>query len=109
MRAYAYVFAGLAALSLAACGGGGGWQKQGASAEQRSQDLAECQADARSVLQRDTAIDADILASRSYDWQKSNTLSTRQESMRSTNRGRSEEIIGRCMMGKGYLPASSGD
>jgi hypothetical protein len=61
MRAYAYVFAGLAALSLAACGGGGGWQKQGASAEQRSQDLAECQADARSVLQRDTAIDADIL------------------------------------------------
>ena len=107
MRSFAV--AALAAISLAACAGGGGWQKEGASSAQRSQDLAECQSEARSVLQRDTAIDADILASRSYDWQKSNTLSTRQESMRSTNRGRSEEIIGRCMMGKGYLPASSGD
>jgi len=59
------------------------------------------------VLQRDTAIDADILASRSYDWQRSNTLSTRQESMRASNRGRSEEIVGRCMSGKGYVPAVS--
>jgi hypothetical protein len=105
----AYVFAGLAALSLAACAGDGGWQKEGAPAAQRSQDLAECQAEARSVLQRDTAIDADILASRSYDWQKSNTLATRQDSMRATNRGRSEGIIGRCMTGKGYVPAVSGD
>ena len=105
----AYVLAGLAVLSLAACGGGGGWQKQSASPEQSAEDLAECKAEARSVLQRDTAIDADILASRSYDWQKSNTLATRQESMRATNRVRSDEIIGRCMTGKGYVPAVSGD
>jgi hypothetical protein len=107
MRAYAV--AALAALSLAACATDGGWQKQGASAEQRAQDYSECQAEARSVLQRDTAIDADILASRGYDWQKSNTLTTRQDSMRASNRGRSDEIIGRCMTGKGYVPAVSGE
>lgn len=105
----AHVLVGLAALSLVSCGGSGGWQKEGGSAEQRSQDLAECKAEARSVLQRDTAIDADILASRSDDWQKSNTLATRQESMRAANRGRSDEIVGRCMTGKGYVPAVSGD
>jgi hypothetical protein len=107
MRAFAA--AALAAFSLAACAGGGGWQKEGATSAQRSQDLAECQSEARSVLQRDTAIDADILASRSYDWQRSNTLATRQESMRASNRGRSEEIVGRCMSGKGYVPAVSGE
>jgi hypothetical protein len=107
MRSFAV--AALAAISLAACAGGGGWQKEGVSSAQRSQDLSECQSEARSVLQRDTAIDADILASRSYDWQKSNILSTRQESMRATNRGRSEEIIGRCMNGKGYVQAVSGE
>jgi hypothetical protein len=29
--------------------------------------------------------------------------------MRASNRGRSEEIIGRCMNGKGYVQAVSGD
>ena len=104
------VVAGLSsAVVLSACAGGGGWQKNGVSAAQRSQDMAECQTEARSMLQRDTAIDADILATRSYDWQRSNTLTTRQEGMRNANRGRSDDIIARCMTGKGYLPAVSGE
>jgi hypothetical protein len=102
------VVGGLSALVLAACASGGAWQKDGATPEQRARDLAECRSEARVALQRDTAIDADILSTRSLDWQISNTLSTREQTMRSSNRGRADDIIARCMNGKGYLPAVSG-
>src|SRR5712692_3797524 len=89
---------------VAGCAAGGGWSKPGVSPDAAEADLAACASQARSATQRDAAIDADILASRGQDWQRTGTLGMKQDDMAMSNRGRAQEIIGRCMASKGYAP-----
>ena len=80
------------------------WQRDGEPPEQVRADLAECRSEARVVVDRDVAIDQDILSTRSTDWQNSNTLSIRRDVMQAQNRGRADDIISRCMRAKDYSP-----
>lgn len=96
----------MAMLLLAGCGGGSDrWTKPGVSPDTASADYSDCESQARSATQRDTRIDADILASRGTDWQRTGTLDIKRDDMANANRGLAQRIIGRCMVAKGYAPA----
>jgi len=95
----------IAALLLAGCGSGGNWTKPGVSPDTAEADLSSCQRQARDATARDAAIDADILASRGQDWQRTGTLAMRRDDMADSNRGRARLIIARCMAAKGYTEA----
>jgi hypothetical protein len=92
-------------LVLAGCGGAGGWSKTGISPETAEADFTDCQSEARAATRRDDAIDADIMASRGQDWQRSGTLTIKRDDMAMSTRGWAEKIIGRCMAAKGYAQA----
>jgi len=96
-----FLLAGLCACS------GSQWTKSGASPETAKADLRECQDEARSLLRQDENIDADIMASRSQDWERTGTLGLKRQTFAAQNRGRSEDIIGQCMRGKGYSSAEA--
>jgi hypothetical protein len=103
-RRRAVVGAGFVAamLFVAACEGSGGWSKPGVSPDAAEDDFSACQRQARNVTARDAAIDADILASRGQDWQRTGTLSMRRDDMADSNRARARQIVARCMAAKGY-------
>jgi hypothetical protein len=97
-----------ACMLLAGCAGSGAgqWQRDGVASDQVKADLAECRSEARRVVDRDVAIDQDILSTRSNDWQNSDTLSLHRDTMQAQNRGRADDIISRCMRARGYSPRS---
>jgi hypothetical protein len=64
-------------------------------------------AEAQSMTRQDENIDADIMATRSQDWQRTGTLGAKRETLALQNRGRGEDIVGLCMRQKGYLPADA--
>jgi len=90
---------------LSACSGAPQWTRTGVSPETARADLRDCQAEARSLTRQDEDIDADIMATRSQDWQRTGTLGAKRETFAMQNRGRSDDIIDICMRGKGYAPA----
>jgi hypothetical protein len=93
-------------LLLAGCSGGSReWTKAGVSADEAEAEYSDCEGQARSATQRDAAIDADILASRGTDWQRTGTLGLKRDDMANANRGQAQRIIGRCMTAKGYMPS----
>ena len=92
-------------LLLAACGGAGQWSKTGATPEKAAQDYAECRHSAEAALGADTAIDTDILATRSRDWQRQGLLRAKQNEYSDSNEARSGDFVERCMIGKGYTAA----
>lgn len=93
-------------LLIAGCSGGSrGWTKPGISPDEAAAEYSDCESQARSATQRDAAIDADILASRGTDWQRTGTLGLKRDDMANSNRGQAQRIIGRCMAAKGYAPA----
>lgn len=91
-------------LALTGCGGSGGWTKPGVSPETAEAEFSACQNQARGATQRDAAIDADILASRGDDWQRTGALAIKRDDMVNANRERAQQVIGRCMTAKGYTP-----
>jgi hypothetical protein len=95
---------GLAALLLQACAGTA-WEKEGASSDRMRADLGECRSAAYAATRTDQNIDADILASRSHDWDRTGTLTMRRETMAAQTRGRADDIVDRCMRAKGYARA----
>ena len=95
----------LAALLAGCADGARNWDKPGVASDRKSADLTECRAQARAATQRDTAIDTDIMNSRSTDWQKSGSLTVTRDAMKSSNVARFGDIVGRCMAAKGYSPA----
>ena len=93
-------------LALAACAGGeANWAKSGANADATYTDYEDCRAQSRAATQRDAAIDADILATRSQDWQNTGTLALHRDEMAYSTGKRAQTIIARCMAAKGYQPA----
>jgi hypothetical protein len=91
---------------LVGCAGDGGdrWTKPGATPDTAETELSDCESEARRATQRDAGIDADILASRGQDWQRSGALGVKRDDMANSSRGRSRQIIARCMAAKGYRP-----
>jgi len=94
--------AALLLFALAACAGPTAWEKDGAPREAMAQDLAQCRAEASRAVDRDTAIDQDILSGRSQDLQRSGMLELRRDTMRNSNRGRYDDLVAGCMSARGY-------
>jgi hypothetical protein len=91
------------ALALAACAGPQ-WEKPGISAETAAADYADCSSLAQDATQRDSAIQADILASRGHDWERSGTLATHTDVFAAEDQRRSGDVLGSCMRLRGYTP-----
>ena len=93
----------IGALALAACAGPR-WQKPGVGEAQVSADFSDCSSFAQEAVQRDSNIDADILASRSQDWQNHGTIQMHRTEMASDTGKRSDDMLNACMTAKGYAP-----
>ncbi|HZS82905.1 MAG TPA: hypothetical protein VFA50_08535 [Stellaceae bacterium] len=90
-------------LLLASCGtAGGGWTRPGADDEAVARDLGECRAEARAATRRDAQIDADILASRGNDWQRTGTLALQRDNMAASRSAKGDAVLAACMAAKGY-------
>ena len=92
-------------IGLAACASTV-WNKAGVSNEQAAADYAECNSLAQGANQRDSNIQADILASRGHDWSQSGTMSTHQATFAAESQQQSGDIIRSCMIAKGYAPGN---
>src|SRR5690242_9242230 len=92
-------------LVLAACTQGGArhWTKAGVTQETTDHDYAECESQAREATRREAGIDADILATRGHDWQRTGTLGRQEANMAEQRRVSAANIISQCMAAKGYL------
>ncbi len=99
-----HIFALACLLALIGCAGRSEWSKEGTSPQLTGQALADCQSIAREATQRDTNIMTDIMASRGSDWQRTGVMGTHVEAFSLEDRGRTDEIVNRCMIGKGFVP-----
>jgi hypothetical protein len=93
-------------LSLAACSTTGQWSRDGTAPKVAAEDLADCNSLAQQVVQRDTNIDADIDASRGQDWRSAQVVDVKRAAFQSKDEGTEKDVVDRCMVGKGYAPAS---
>lgn len=109
MRSFwqAPVNAGLLALALAACASPG-WEKAGASADERKTALAECQAQARVATDQESRINQDITSTFQHDWQRTGVSDTRRNLLQDRTRALGENIVERCMLAKGWVRARGG-
>lgn len=80
----------------------GYWAKPGAGPPVVQREYRHCLAEAQDAVKTDRAIDRDILATRSEDWQRAGTLGVETGIMLSADRAHAEAVIVRCMRGKGY-------
>ena len=93
------------AVVLSGCAGGGDWARSGTSPQQTAAELSDCQSQARAATERDTNIMSDIMATRGTDWRQTGVMSTQMSEFAAENRNRTSDIIHRCMIGKGFVPA----
>jgi hypothetical protein len=93
------------AVFLAGCAGGPSWSRPGVSAQQTAAALSDCESQARDATQRDTNIMNDILATRGNDWNHSGVMSTQMSEFTAENQNRTDDIVHRCMIGKGFVPS----
>jgi hypothetical protein len=94
----------LAPLLVLACDGGRQWNKDGVTPAMAAADLADCNSFAQSASQTDTNINQDILAVRGKDWADTGALPTIRDNYKAENQDRSQGVVFRCMVGKGYAP-----
>ncbi len=91
-------------LALCGCASGADWSKEGVSQQQTAAELSDCENTAREATQRDTNIMTDILATRGGDWQRTGVMEPHVQVFSAENRGRTDDIVNRCMIGKGFVP-----
>lgn len=91
--------------SLAGCGGTPAWTKPGATSAVIRGDYAECQDEAGDAVTRDENIDSDIMTTRGRDWERTDTLGAKKETLDIQNQGHASDVIALCMKSKGYAPA----
>jgi hypothetical protein len=102
-----HVLMGVLIVCLASCATGfTRWTKPGASAEVTERALGQCENAALATMRTERNVDADILASRGDDWQRSGTLITERTMMRTQDRAMASKLVEDCLADKGYLPAS---
>jgi hypothetical protein len=92
-------------LALLACASQPEWTKEGTSPQVVAQELSECKAMAREATERDANIMTDIMASRGTDWQRTGVMDAHRQNFTAGEGERSDDIIKRCMIGKGFAPA----
>jgi hypothetical protein len=90
-----------AGLALDACAGPQ-WTKPGVGADTAAADYADCRSLAQQATQRDSSIQADILASRGRDWENSGTLEAHQDVFAAEATRQSGDVLGACMRLRGY-------
>jgi hypothetical protein len=81
------------------------WTKPGVSPAMASTDYDRCVREAREAARRNEQINADILASRGTDWQRTGILSAKEADMASSSRSQADRALAACMAAKGYSPA----
>jgi hypothetical protein len=96
----------LGGLALTGCAQTATWSRDGVSPEVAAQDLADCRNDAQEANRRQANIDADIMASRGRDWQKTGVLDAQQQTRTADQVDRAANLVTSCMIGKGYAPRS---
>jgi hypothetical protein len=104
MRRRGLTFTSMLVLMLLGCAGADRWTKDGASSAKIERDLDECEDEARLATRTDENIDADIMATRRGDWERSGALPYRSNSMAASNEAHGESVVARCMEAKGYSP-----
>ncbi|MDB5409230.1 MAG: hypothetical protein JWL84_4142 [Rhodospirillales bacterium] len=80
------------------------WAKPGVGAATVSTDVDRCERQAREATRREDQINADILASRGNDWQRTGTLSAKEADMAASSRSQGNRALAACMAAKGYSP-----
>jgi hypothetical protein len=90
--------------ALFGCAGHPEWSKDGVAPEMIAKELADCQSIAREATARDTNIITDIMATRGNDWQRTGVMDTHVQAFQIEDRGRSGDIVNRCMISKGFVP-----
>ena len=91
-------------LLLSACALGGAWVKEGATEEELRRDVAACRGQATDLTARDRRIDRDIRAARAgVGGQLSTDITEFRNEVRDvTFERRFDQIVDRCMRGRGY-------
>lgn len=92
------------ALALVACASQPEWTKEGASPQVTDRELADCKSLAREATARDTNIMTDIMATRGQDWQRTGVMEPHVQNFNAETRNRGDDVVNRCMIGKGYVP-----
>ena len=95
----------LSVLLVSACAIGGAWTKEGATDAELRRDVAACRDQATDLTARDRRIDEDIRASR-VGGQLSSDISVFRNEVRDVSfERRYDQIVDRCMRGRGYTRA----
>jgi hypothetical protein len=95
----------LVLLALASCAAESNrWTKAGASPAMTSTELDRCEREAHDATRRNDQINADILASRGNDWQRTGALSVKEADMAASSRSQADRALAGCMAAKGYSP-----
>jgi hypothetical protein len=92
----------LGLLLLAACAAHGGWVKPGGDSAGAARDYDECVGLAEQATSTDARIDQDIIASRSSDIARAESVRTGARLMQESTRNRGRAVIDACMTAKGY-------
>ena len=95
----------IVALALSACAAAGDWAKEGSTEEEVRRDLSVCRDQAAAVTGRDRRIDQDIRASRAGSSLSTNLGTFRDEVRDVRFEKRFDEVVDRCMRGRGYARA----
>jgi hypothetical protein len=80
----------------------GNWVKPGVDAASAQFEYQKCLDEAQEAVKTTRAIDRDILATHSEDWQRAGTLDVEIGIMRSAERAQADSVLARCMREKGY-------
>ncbi len=92
-------------LVLGGCAGGGDWVKEGATDDELRQDLAICRDQGSLVTSRDRRIEQDIRASRVGSPLSTDLGTFRDDVRESRVEQRFDDVVDRCMRGRGYARA----
>jgi len=92
-------------LMLAGCAAAGaGWSKPGVDEEATARETRDCRARAEEAAGTDIAINEDIMATRSGDWRRANTLPLQTETMKRQTTHDADAVFDSCMRAKGFSP-----
>ena len=92
-------------MALSACAATGDWVKEGSTDEEIGRILVVCRDQANAVTGRDRRIDQDIRASRAGSSLSTDLGAFRDEVRDVRFERRFEDVVDRCMRGRGYARA----
>jgi hypothetical protein len=82
------------------------WVKAGVDEATTARELQACRHEAAGVLATQQGINADITATLGGNWQRSNMLGLRTESLNRSAVSAADQTVANCMLAKGFSRAS---